>query len=142
MNIIYKEVNKLEYFETKIIKVKKEKEKCKYKEHYFICPICGEKLNHKHKEDEVKKNNIVNGENLDKIMFPCFCSYQIIEGKKHIGQIIVYHSNDKIEYRLFSIEKQKKDIIFTTTNKSLKNLIKDWGIHILKGKILIFEEVK
>ena len=73
------EVKKLSrpYFETKVVKVKKENKGCDVE---FICPICNEMLSHNNKKEP--KGNWVNGENLDKIKFPCFCSYSDGEGSE------------------------------------------------------------
>ena len=118
-----KKVNKIPYFELKVVKVKKvEKE---WTPDY--CPCCGQK--------KVEKK-WVNGENLDKIKFPVPCSYIGSEDKKkHIGMLNCYVN----WYRLYNIEKQSKDN-FVDDCTSLKNLINSYDIHILKGKILIFEE--
>ena len=143
---------KLPYFELKVVKVKKRK-KCK---HEYIsweygkeikCLSCGRIFNdlydvNKARNGENPKGNWVNGENLDKIKFPCFCTHK---DKKYnytgLG-IIIKGINDKIEenYKLIDIGKQHTRLNEVATNKSLKELIDIWNIHILKGKIIIFEE--
>jgi len=84
-----KEVKTMKYSETKVVKVKKEKNKCEHphppamvilKEEYaqFKCLRCGEIYGTNilsNLWEEQPKGNYVNGENLDKIKFPCFCSY-------------------------------------------------------------------
>ena len=142
--------NKLPYFETKVVKVRKDK-KCEHEYapdmHAYMyngtikCPVCGRKLNsewlrNRMIEDIKKqpKGNWVNGENLDKIKFPVPCSY-VEDEVKHIGMLNKYVD----VYRLYHIEKQSKDN-FVDDCTSLKNLINSYDIHILKGKILIFEE--
>ena len=83
------------------------------------------------------KGNWVNGENLDKIKFPVPCSYVDEDKKKHIGMLNCYVN----QYRLYVLEKQSNDN-FVDDCTSLKNLIREYDIHILKGKIIIYEEEK
>ena len=108
-----------------------------------ICPCCGLiKIDKKPKE---KKGNWVNEENLDKIKFPCFCSFK---SEKYLGEETkgkmeshngIIHINGGDFYELFCIDKQDKwDFIDSCT--ILKNLISSYDIHILKGKIIIYEE--
>lgn len=119
------------YFETKVVKVKKE-EKQKY------CPCCGGKI-----EMEKPKGNWVNDENLDAIKFPCFCSYQIGESKK-LGQINTDFFKGYTQYTLSIIDRQVGNSETTSWVRydSLKLLIRDYNVHILKGKIILFEEKK
>jgi hypothetical protein len=86
------------------------------------------------------KSNWINGENLDKIKFPCFCEFAY-EGKKHLGQInFTFHK--EFCYQLADIEKQCKGVNVYRQTNTLKELIEEHDIHIRKGKILIFEEEK
>ena len=144
----------MEFFETKVIKVKKKKriEKCPHFMIHWIpelkdyrCCKCG-KLKVKRTE-EPKKSNIVNGENLDKIKFPCFCSYSINTldnpAEKQLGfidYISIY--GEKAKYILLNIGWQTKGCKLIPIFDSLENLIISYHIHILKGKILIFKEEK
>ena len=136
---------KLPYFETKVVKVrKKEKKKCEHlmgewnpKKMTIECDMCGKILDRFWNEIE-PKGNWVNGENLDKIKFPCFCSYKQLN-QKYYGEIKVIKDGDNYLYSLYYIEKQG-DECWIDCNSSLKNLIKNHDIHILKGKIVIFEE--
>ena len=128
-----KKVNKIPYFELKVVKVKKEIEKkqgeCKeYRK--LWCGKCP-------RIPKQKKGTWLNGENLDKIKFPVPCSYIDDDKKKHIGILNCYVK----WYRLYNIEKQSKDN-FVDDCTSLANLIRAYNIHILKGKIIIFEEEK
>ena len=132
---------KLPYFETKVVKIKKRGK------HFFTTQhldgkiygfyynenkkVCIEEIKKKNKKHP--KGNWVNGENLDKIKFPVPCSY-VKDGIKHIGILNCYVD----QYRLYDIEKQSKDN-FVDDCTSLKNLINSYDIHILKGKIIIFE---
>ena len=126
-------MNKLEFFETKVIKVKKEKDKCEHQIHNidyaFRCPKCGEVFT-PHKGGE---GNWVNGENLDKIKFPCFCKWN-----DNVGMII-YDFWDVPMFTLIKIDKQTERNHTYAHLKSLKELIEKYNIHILKGKVIIFD---
>jgi len=102
-----KEVKKMRpYLEVKVVKVKKEK----HKQHY--CPCCGGKI-----EMEKPKGNWVNGENLDKIKFPCFCSF-VWCGVKIYGMLyemadeyILINTNSQYKYKLTSISNKTENKI-------------------------------
>ena len=136
---IGKEVKKVRpYFETKVVKVKKKKT---YSNHIIID---GKKyILYEDKKENVyphkKKGNWVNNENLEKIKFPCFCSYRSHSGKKHYAQLIKNKDNGKYKYELLRISQDNGESIFLSSG-SLRKLIRKWDIHILKGKIIIFEE--
>jgi len=151
----------MEFFETKVIKVKKEKKRCGHqpamvilgdKYAKFKCIKCGEIYSSDISSTlwgKRKKGNWVNGENLDKIMFPCFCSW-VMEKKKYYGEINKsYNSNaQKDIYLLSDITRQVNGKDFGQhfsviyDSDSLERLIKNQDIHILKGKIIIFETEK
>ena len=125
-----------QYLEVKVVKVKKEiREK-----HY--CKMCGSEI-----EMEKPLGNWVNGENLDKIQFPCFCSFGERWDRKY-GEINVTYNEHimKDEYLLSDITeqsyKEKAGHTFSVrySSFSLKDLIKCQDIHILKAKIILFEE--
>ena len=135
LNNLYgvKEVKKLSrpYFEMKVVKVKKKKE---YSNQIIIggrkYTLCKEEYLHK------EKGNYVNGENLDKIKFPCFCSYSN-ENEKGIGFLSVNGSY----YYIANINFQKRvqeDI--DGYNHDLKAFVIKNNVHILKGKVIIYEE--
>ena len=84
------------------------------------------------------KGNWVNNENLDKIKFPCFCSWNIPLDKDRYHGILVQGEGNI--YNLYSLRGQHSYSRLVGTNKNLKELIKRWNIHILKGKIIIYEE--
>ena len=125
----------------KIIKMKKPK--YKYRK---VIKFAGKKYEvyikdgkvslRRHKHQREPGSNWINSENIDKIKFPCFCSY-IYAGKKHIGMLNRY--KDSGEYRLYNIDKQSKDN-FEDDCTSLKNLIKDYDINIIRGKVILYEE--
>ena len=140
------------YFGTEIVKVKKERPKHKYFTTQKIDgKLYGFYYNKKYKMDihieEIKKKskgNWVNGENLDKIKFPVPCSY-IYSHIKYYG-MLNKGFDDAAIYELHNIDKQHKNTA-TDCNRefkdfSLRNLIEKRNIHILKGKIIIYEEEK
>lgn len=128
-----KKVNKIPYFELKVVKVKKEEKKqggCKLYESKW----CGECP----RIPKQKKGNWVNGENIDKIKFPCFCSY-------NAGYAGIITKDGMNYYELHNIEQQADENYLggrtlVAKELDLKILVKCWHIHILKGKLIIFEE--
>lgn len=136
------------YFETEVVKVKKEKKKCSHNFQKIIprkecdvyqCFYCGrlkyQPIENMNNLPEVRKGNWVNGENLDKIKFPCFCSY--IDKISKIKCYAEMHQYDK-GYKLSRLFQADCESIFYG-DISLKKLIINLDIHILKGKITIFE---
>ena len=126
-----KEVKKVKpYFEMKVVKVGKPKPKL------FMCKACGTIL-----PAEKPKGNWVNSENLDKIKFPCFCSY-MYGNKKSYGEINEIWDDIKYlnVYTITDITKQTQGISIKYQYKSLKDMILNRRIHILKGKIILYEE--
>ena len=151
LNINKKEVKKMSrpYLEIKVVKVK-GKEKDAWvggvdveNKSYKI--IRSKKGNHYLEEfDKPKKGTWVNGENLDKIKFPAFCSFRYGTGT-HYGKIdydFATFKTSKSEYFphwiLTSLKQGKQSMIGRFIN--LKDLIRDYDIHILKAKIILFEE--
>ena len=128
------------YLEVKVVKVKKEGD--------FWCGgiRIGDKQYKvfKRKEGipylkEFKKGNWVNGENLDKIKFPVPCSYMYL-GEKGYGMLNKSFRGDGM-YELHSLKQREIGICNRVTySGSLKHLITVMDIHILKGKIILFEE--
>ena len=116
------------YLETKIVKVRSEKKK-------EYCPRCGSEI-----IMEKVVGNWVNGECIDKIKFPCFCSFSDGEGSKRKKGFLSMNNG---YYYITNIDYQKKiqkDIAGSECD--LKVFITKHNIHILKGKIIIFEEEK
>ena len=156
---IRKGVNKLEFFETKVIKVKKERtlqvnprgagKSTKYWECLSDEVLQRLEFNSRRELERRKtvepkcKGNFVNGENLDKIKFPCFCSYKqpLTDLNEHLG-IIEYIAiyGEKARYVLINIEGQRKNCKLIPIFEDLKSLIQSYEIKILKGKIIIFKE--
>ena len=83
------------------------------------------------------QKNWVNGENLDEIKFPAFCSFVDTKNKQKFYGMINYYKDAK-QYRLYWIEQTQYNFIDDCT--SLGNLINSHDIHILKGKFILFEE--
>ena len=135
-----KKVNKIPYFELKVVKVKKEKKKgnCADCGCSNYDTFCKNYCSYYKKHIKQRKGNWLNGENLDKIKFPCFCSWNIPLDKDREYGILVKGEGDK--YNLYSIRGQHSYSRLVEANKNLKELIERWNIHILKGKLIIFEE--
>jgi len=139
-----KEVKKVKpYLETKIVKVKKEKKD-------FWCG--GMRIDDKQYKvfkrkkgipylKEFKKGNWVNGENLDKIKFPCFCSYKDGDIRK-IGMFNRVFFRGEYFYVITDCSQQYVDSngeqFYHPSN--LEMMFKRYDIHILKGKIILYEE--
>jgi hypothetical protein len=103
------------------VKVKK-KEKCEH------CYDKGQIV-------EKPKGNWVNGENIDKIKFPVPCSYQKFKNEKCFGLLIDEYKG----YKIVPLEKQRCSLLYPF-DEDLKHFIESWDIHILKGKLILYEE--
>ena len=124
---------KMPYFQTQVVKVEKvEKD-------YFCKVDKGDWCGKCPRRPIYRKGNWVNGENLDKIKFPCLCSYSDMRGE-HYGMIITNYIEEEDFYDLIDINKQDSHIKCAFSYKSLKELIEEHDIHILNGKVIIFEE--
>ena len=127
---------KLPYFETKVVKVKKQHDKkmCGWSE----CPKCGDL----HWCSSATFGSFwVNGENLDKIKFPVPCSWEFLNPTKtHRG--ILFRDKNCCCYSLMCVDEQDEGTSIIGTDVSLRSLILNYNIHILKGKMIIFEEEK
>ena len=93
-----------------------------------------------HKQGERSGGNNVNGENLDKIKFPCFCSY-VYMNVRRFGELRMI-SDGKYGgiYKIFNLRQDKGVSDYTITEFSLEGIFKNYDIHILKAKIILFEE--
>lgn len=138
------------YLETKVVKVKKSKNDniaklketlngirnmMKIKPFMIYMPDILLALEKEYENKLSKsKGNWVNGENLDKIKFPVPCSY----GKDKRKGLMSMNNG---YYYVMDITEQKKvqrDVSEKCNN--LKEFIEFNDIHILKGKIILFEE--
>ena len=137
--------NKLPYFEVKVVNWYPDKETIK-------CSNCGKILDLQWSEKR-PKGNWVNGENLDKIKEalekgqPCLCSYKTIcMGYKKHGMLITDIDNEGNNVlHLIKMDSWGIKILLCakTTyycDENLKKLFEEYDIHILKGKIILFEE--
>ena len=151
--------SKIKYFEVKVVKVKKEKypKECKhleilFKDGIFQCVNCGHRLKIKRYDKNTRwgfiefnqkqpKGNWVNGENLDKIMFPCFCSY-IFGNHKFYGEIDKNWDDLAYDwvYQISMRNQQTKQLSVVLSCSSLEDMFINHKVKILKGKIVIFEE--
>jgi len=127
------------YLETEVVKIKKPRFSCRevikfMGKKYEVFIKDGKVSIRRHKHQRCK-GNWVNGENIDKIKFPCFCSYKY-NRIKYYGEI----QNDGTYFNLYCIDKQTFKRNFYDGRMKLGNLIRDYDIHILKGKIILFEE--
>ena len=87
-------------------------------------------------ESKKPEGNWVNGENLDKIKFPVPCRYN----GKYLGLIYIARDNS---YGLINIDKQREKWSVEDSGwEHLGNMINSYNIHILKGKMIIYEEEK
>lgn len=154
-----KEVKKMKYFETEVVKVKKVKKSADLyiKTQELFGKMYGYYMDKNNKLclEEIK-DNWVNGENLDKIKFPCFCRFDprrgIFGGKQGVHGIGIINrtaEGGKIQYQLSWGDRQMEnsgrlDILANLsvlcTTPSLKRLIELYDIKIRKGKIIIYEE--
>ena len=138
---------KLPYLDVKVVPVEQ-----KEKQEYLTTAKIGGKLygflyyqgelvmeQIKKKVKKPKKGNWINGENLDKIKFPCFCSYVSHTGEKRYAQLNKVNNGSKEKYKLSRIFQDNGENIFLSCD-ILKKFIRKWDIHILKGKIILFEE--
>ena len=132
-------MNKIPYFEIKVVKVKKKE--CKHKDvgfrgNFIKCFNCGVIMTIDGSEPKLK-GNWINGENLDKIKFPVPCSYQYSKYEKCFGLLIDEYNG----YKIVPLKEQRR-ILEYPFDKDLKHFVESWDIHILKGKVIIFEEEK
>lgn len=95
------------------------------------------------------KDNWVNGQNLDKIEFPCFCSFDSNKGingsssgqcVKGIGRIDKTYEKGQVQYQISIADYQTKDLSVICTTPSLKRLFEIYVPKIRKAKLIIFEE--
>jgi len=145
-------VKKIDYRKLPYLDVKVETKKiCYHPEVIFVkkgtykCKHCGMYLDISDAKiwgwsEKPKPNgNWVNGENLDKIKFPCLCNYKA-NSQRWKGEINKsWIPGEGTHYYLSSLNGQKECSIVTIT-QTLKELIEGYDIHILKGKIILFDE--
>ena len=143
------------YFETKVVKVRKEK--TPGPSAYLVNVENDDTLRGlrdqinaelKRRKEAIKresKGNWVNWENLDKIKFPCFCSFESqIKDFKRYGELDKVRSNELDYFRLRELKQVEKRSVcgYEYYRLDLDEIIKFYDVHILKGKIILFEEEK
>lgn len=137
-----KEVKKVRpYFEVKVVKVEKKNNNlcssfCSWN---GFCIHQKKRIGKKECIISEDKGNWVNGENLDKIKFPVPCSY-VESAVKRIGMLNKVFFRGDYWYLITDCSQQYIDSNGEQFYANLKNLIKNYDVHILKGKIIIYEE--
>jgi len=134
------------YLEIKVVKVKKYIKKQviegRLYGYYYNKKgiLCFEKIKPYTKPKQLRKGNWVNGECIDKIKFPCLCWYLSGTGKRYCELDFIQY--DKGFYRVRELKQCdiKDSSRAEFWNFSLKSLINSLNLHILKGKIILFEE--
>ena len=129
------------YLEVKVIKIRKKERIVKkvidfQGKKYMIVGIKPKPVIKEYKP----KGNWVNGEHLDKIKFPCFCSYSDGEGSERKKGFLSMNNG---YYYIANINTQKKmqnDV--TDPCLGLNKFITKYNIHILKGKIILFDDTE
>jgi hypothetical protein len=92
------------------------------------------------KEKKKKEGNWVNNENLDKVYFPCYCSF-LSGGNKRYGVILTDDFQGKRYYSLHLFKKQISNRKCTAWMRTtdLRWLFITYKINVLKGETKIFE---
>ena len=132
------------YLDVEVVEIKTKKKK----EIPKVCVECGLKNICRQYKREYKKlekpGTWVNGENLDKIKFPCLCSYMSMSGIRYceLDYIADREYCKKPFYRMKELKQGKVgwEYINTYSNCDLEKLFKFAKPKILKGKVIIFEE--
>jgi len=130
------------YFETEIVKVKKEEKEivgdiCINGYYYPIYKNKHNRIYYESKKKRKPKGNWVNGEDVDKIKFPCFCRWN---NNGRTGMLIKDWKDDEAIYTIVRIDRQTVRGETYGGLKDLKEFIKVYNIHILKGKVIVYEE--
>lgn len=95
-----------------------------------------------------RKKNKVRNENINRIKLPCFCTYESNKGKRRLGIIVndwfqFFGKDDDSIYSIVSIDKQtpKKIGNKIASRCTLKELIEEYKVNIIKAKIRVFEDI-
>ena len=92
---------------------------------------------------EPGKGNWINGEDLDKMKFPCFCSFETdMKDYRRFGELDFVDVADYKLYRLRELKQVGTKMVYAHQyiRAYLKDIIETFDIHILKGKIILFKE--
>jgi len=137
---VKKEVDfsKIKYFDVQVVKVKVEKKQDECKE--YDRKWCGKCP----RIPKRSKGNFVNGDNLDKIKFPCFCSFIPYEGEQEIyGELDLCKNRENISLKqLIQVSRFEQRYFSEFPFCNLGEIIKMKKVKILKGQVKIFEEEK
>ena len=135
------------YLDVEVVEVKVKKYIPKVCRNCPSIEGCTDIEDRRREEFRRKPGTWVNGENLDKIKFPCVCSYRQ-DGELKYGELDIVFSNGYYYYKLRELKQMKgKCVIEIATSEQhyrldLIDLMKKFDIHIEKAKIVIFKEVK
>lgn len=113
-------------------KERKEKEELSrlHKRLYFITRV------------DIVKGKPLGKENLDEIKFPCFCTFKSgDEGPEHYGQLNKGFDGKCELYELHCIDVQTLGYSRVDEDHSLKALMDEWKIEIVKGEIQLWKEI-
>ena len=133
------------YLDVEVVEVKTKKyipKWCRGCEHNKVCSLVDSAI-----KDELKyrEGTWVNGENIDKIQFPCVCSYRKNQELRY-GTLDKVFSDGSFGIILREL-KQIKEGWYPGNYEAYYDavdfevLIKCWDIHIEKAKIVIFKEI-
>ena len=127
------------YLDVEVVEIKTKKKK----EIPKVCVECGLKNICRQYKREYKKlekpGTWVNGENLDKIKFPCACTYTLDGKERQPGILTSGIPKLEYEYILHSIGYQS-DCSAEDRSNSLIDLMKKFDIKIEKAKTVLFRE--
>jgi len=88
-----------------------------------------------------KKNNRVLNENLDKVKFPFYCTFETRGVFTRAIETRIGEVHRGVEYySLFDITEQTKDRTLVRNAINLDELIRKYNINIVKGKLLLFKK--
>jgi hypothetical protein len=142
---------KIKYWDVKVVKVRGI---CYHPEVIFVkkgtykCKRCGIYLDTSNaklwgwsEKPNPSKGNFVNGEDIDKIKFPCWCSFTPAKDVRVIGILNRGHIGGGYRYVLIDVSQQYIDgNVESYLYQDLSKLVKDFDIHVLKGKVILFEK--
>jgi len=130
------------YLDVEVVEVKVKKYIPKVCRNCPSIEGCTDIEDRRREEFRRKPGTWVNGENLDKIKFPCACSYDDYNGVKY-GMLTRGFVNGKSEYLLHEVCNGQCWINSVEARfNDLEELMTLWNVHIEKAKIVIFKEIK
>ena len=127
------------YLDVEVVEVKVKKYIPKVCRNCPSIEGCTDIEDRRREELRHRKGTWVNGENIDKIEFPCACTYDLY-GERRCGILTSGIPEMEFEYILHSINPQNM-VSVEVRKASLEKLIEQYDIHIEKAKIVIFKEI-